>query len=158
MERNEDVDIMARVKSYLDAIPKPYQNHEYSDICNLVESYVKKYCKHEVTCDSVDIDLEQSKTIYYCETCLKTFTMDEIYKEILSEINYSRNVCDMFLFYKERLCKIENVRRSGGVIEFDCSYEDKSVQTQKTHCFGLAVLAGCRFEGNVLWLAKQKTT
>jgi hypothetical protein len=156
MEGKEDVNIMARVKSYLEAIPKQYQNRDYSEINKRVDAYVKHYCNHDVTCDSVDIDMERSKTIYYCETCLRTFTIDEIYKEISSEINYSRNVCDMFLFYKERLFKIENVRRVSGVIELDCSYEEENLQTHKTHSLGISVLAGCRFEGNVLWLAKQK--
>lgn len=156
MEGKEDVNIMARVKSYLEAIPKQYQNRDYSEINKRVDAYVKHYCKHDVACDSVDIDMERSKTIYYCETCLRTFTIDEIYKEISSEINYSRNVCDMFLFYKERLFKIENVRRVSGVIELDCSYEEENLQTHKTHSLGISVLAGCRFEGNVLWLAKQK--
>lgn len=156
MEGKEDVNIMARVKSYLEAIPKQYQNRDYSEINKRVVAYVKHYCKHDVACDSVDIDMERSKTIYYCETCLRTFTIDEIYKEISSEINYSRNVCDMFLFYKERLFKIENVRRVSGVIELDCSYEEENLQTHKTYSLGISVLAGCRFEGNVLWLAKQK--
>jgi hypothetical protein len=156
MEGKEDVNIMARVKSYLEAIPKQYQNRDYSEINKRVDAYVKHYCNHDVTCDSVDIDMERSKTIYYCEICLRTFTIDEIYKEISSEINYSRNVCDMFLFYKERLFKIENVRRVSGVIELDCSYEEENLQTHKTHSLGISVLAGCRFEGNVLWLAKQK--
>jgi hypothetical protein len=156
MEGKEDVNIMARVKSYLEAIPKQYQNRDYSEINKRVDAYVKHYCNHDVTCDSVDIDMERSKTIYYCETCLRTFTIDEIYKEISSEINYSRNVCDMFLFYKEQLFKIENVRRVSGVIELDCSYEEENLQTHKTYSLGISVLAGCRFEGNVLWLAKQK--
>lgn len=156
MEGKDDVNIMARVKSYLEAIPTQYQNRDYSEINKRVAAYVKHYCKHDVACDSVDIDLERSKTIYYCETCLRTFTIDQIYKEISSEINYSRNVCDMFLFYKERLFKIETVRRVACVIEFDCSHGEDNVQTQKTHSLGLSVLAGCRFEGNVLWLAKQK--
>ena len=156
MEGKEDVNIMARVKSYLEAIPKQYQNRDYSEINKRVDAYVKQYCRHDVTRDSVDIEMERSKTIYYCETCLRTFTIDEIYKEISSEINYSRNVCDMFLFYKERLFKIENVRRVSGVIELDCSYEEENLQTHKTHSLGISVLAGCRFEGNVLWLAKQK--
>jgi hypothetical protein len=156
MEGKEDVNIMARVKSYLEAIPKQYQNRDYSEINKRVDAYVKHYCKHDVARDSVDIDMERSKTIYYCETCLRTFTIDEIYKEISSEINYSRNVCDMFLFYKERLFKIENVRRVSGVIELDCSHGEDNVQTHKTYSLGISVLAGCRFEGNVLWLAKQK--
>jgi hypothetical protein len=151
----EDVSIMARVKSYLDAIPLNYQNQDYKEICNRVNSYIKYRCQHEVQCDSVDIDYERSKTVYYCEICLKTFHLDEIYKEMSKEVNYSRNIYDVFLFYKERLYKIEEVRRIRERLELDCSYDEENQQFYVTHSFGLSKLAGYRFEGNVFWLNKE---
>lgn len=154
MESNDDIDIMTRVKSYLDAIPSQLQNKEYCDIVVNVDKYIAKYCRHNVICDSIDIDVEYSKTIYYCEKCLKTFDIDDIFREISAEINYARNICDMFIFYNERLMKILDVSIMWGKITFNCSYGTDNIHAYDSVTLGINVLAGCRFEGNVLWLCK----
>ena len=73
MENGEDVDIMVRVKSYLDAIPEKAQKDSYRVIFRLVETYLIVNCKHNIVEDSIDVDVEKSKTIHYCEKCLLTF-------------------------------------------------------------------------------------
>ena len=157
MESKEDLDIMTRVKSYLDAIPRQFQNEEYCEISRRVDEYVIKYCKHDVVCDSIDIDVECSRTIYYCDKCLKTFSIEEIYKDIVKEVNYIKNDADLFLFYNETLMKILHVNMASSNIKFNCSFEQDGVLNYKTISLGINELAGCRFEGNVLWLAKQKS-
>jgi hypothetical protein len=70
---NESVDVMVRAKSYLDGIPVLLQDSEYREILNLINKYILKNCNHKVIEDTIDITLDESKTIYYCEKCLHCF-------------------------------------------------------------------------------------
>jgi hypothetical protein len=69
----ESVEIMVRAKNYLDGLPQQIQNAEYKKIVDLVNSYIDQFCKHNILKDSIDLGPETSKTIFYCETCYKTF-------------------------------------------------------------------------------------
>ena len=70
---NLDIDLLVRAKTYLDAMPSSLQSEEYRNIVALVNAYIEKNCSHNIVSDSIDVCYEQSKTIYYCELCLKTF-------------------------------------------------------------------------------------
>jgi hypothetical protein len=39
----------------------------------LVNSYLRKYCKHNIVSYMIDIRDIRNKTIYYCEHCALTF-------------------------------------------------------------------------------------
>jgi hypothetical protein len=69
----ESVEIVVRAKTYLDGLPKQIQNAEYIKIVDLVNSYIDTFCKHNIIQDTIDLGPETSKTIFYCETCYKTF-------------------------------------------------------------------------------------
>ena len=72
----ESVILMVHAKVHLDFLSPNYQNPEYSKILDLVNQYLQKYCQHRIVTDTIDIDLDHSKTIHYCELCEQTF--DEI--------------------------------------------------------------------------------
>lgn len=68
------IDLMMRAKSNLEGIPpncsKP---EEYDTILAMIIDYIDKNCKHHIVRDSIDINCDESRTIYYCEYCSKTF-------------------------------------------------------------------------------------
>lgn len=68
-----DIEIMAKVKSYLELYPEKLRNVEYTNIANAVSSYLETKCAHNIVMDSIDINPDCSKTIYYCEKCYKSF-------------------------------------------------------------------------------------
>jgi len=70
---NESVDMIVRAKSYLDGIPVSLQDSEYKEILNLINKYILKNCNHNIIEDTIDITLDKSKTIYYCEKCMLCF-------------------------------------------------------------------------------------
>ena len=72
-QTNETIDVMVRAKSYLDGIPVLLQDSEYKEILNLVNKYILKNCNHNIIEDTIDITLDKSKTIYYCEKCMLCF-------------------------------------------------------------------------------------
>jgi len=72
-QKNESIEMMVRAKSYLDGIPTPLQDSEYKEILNLINKYILKNCNHNIIEDTIDITLDKSKTIYYCEKCMLCF-------------------------------------------------------------------------------------
>jgi hypothetical protein len=68
-----DVEIMAKVKSYLELYPEKLRNSEYKDIVRGVSEYLENKCAHKVVMDWIDITPDSSQTIYYCEKCYKSF-------------------------------------------------------------------------------------
>jgi len=70
---NEDIDHMMRAKSNLESLPNELKNEEYKMILNLMKQYIEKNCKHHIICDSIDLNYDESRTIYYCLDCMKTF-------------------------------------------------------------------------------------
>jgi hypothetical protein len=68
-----DIEIMAKVKSYLELYPEKLRTAEYINIAIAVASYLETKCVHNIIIDSIDITPDSSQTIYYCEKCYKTF-------------------------------------------------------------------------------------
>jgi RNase P subunit RPR2 len=63
---------LCRAKSILENI-MPSSKKEIVEIYEKISSYIDKNCKHVLIRDSIDISLDTSKTIVYCEICLQTF-------------------------------------------------------------------------------------
>lgn len=70
---NEDIDHMMKAKSNLESLPNELKNDEYKMILSLIKQYIEKNCKHHIICDSIDLNYDESRTIYYCLDCMKTF-------------------------------------------------------------------------------------
>jgi hypothetical protein len=67
-----DIEMLCRAKTYLDSLPLVSQSPDYKKIVDLVNSYIEKNCKHHIVDDNIDVGYEESRTIRYCELCLKT--------------------------------------------------------------------------------------
>jgi hypothetical protein len=71
---HNDIDILLQVKRLLEELPEKEQKPEYTTVVKLVNDYITKRCNHYVVTDTIDIDPDRSKTIYYCEYCYTTFS------------------------------------------------------------------------------------
>jgi len=68
------IHLMMRAKSNLEGIPQNCpKTEEYDTILAMITDYIDKNCKHLIVSDSIDISCDESRTIYYCEYCSKTF-------------------------------------------------------------------------------------
>ena len=67
-----DVEIMTYVKMWVDKLPAEYQNEDFKHIHALVQTYLKTYCAHDVVQDEIDINPDESQTIFYCNKCFCT--------------------------------------------------------------------------------------
>lgn len=85
-ETTDDIDLMIRINKLL--IGSSFllenlqnMNEEKSEekkekikkIKSLVGDYLTEYCEHSIINDFIDIDLDRSKYIRYCEKCELTF-------------------------------------------------------------------------------------
>ena len=68
------VDRMVLAKGNLDAVSLDSVNAEYIAIQTAISRYIKKYCRHNIIRDNVDLTLNKSVAIFYCEHCFECFT------------------------------------------------------------------------------------
>ena len=71
---HDDLEMMVEVKTVLERLDTKLQKPAYKTILDLVNSYITNRCNHYIITDSIDIDPDRSKVIYYCEICFQTFT------------------------------------------------------------------------------------
>ena len=67
-----EIEELCRAKSILENV-MPSSKSEIVEIYEKICSYIDKNCKHVLIRDSIDISLDTTKTIVYCEICLQTF-------------------------------------------------------------------------------------
>ena len=73
------IDILVCVKNRLETIPLSHDNidffnslqekEEYIFIIENIKQYLRKYCKHNMVEDLIDITPDKSVKIYYCSKC-----------------------------------------------------------------------------------------
>ena len=68
-----DIDMMSRSIRLLRYVPYENQNDDYKCILHMVRKYLLTYCNHEIYIDEIDVDVDQTKTIKYCDKCGLTF-------------------------------------------------------------------------------------
>ncbi len=67
-----DIEVLARVLALLETIEPTNCNDEYNHIRTLTALYLKQHCTHIMITDYIDTDIDQCKTIKYCEKCWMT--------------------------------------------------------------------------------------
>ena len=65
--------ILNRTREYLKQIPKELHSSEYFLLMDKITETIRNHCSHSVVRDLIDIDPDQSQTIFYCEKCFTTF-------------------------------------------------------------------------------------
>jgi|TARA_Y100000389_G_scaffold199366_2_gene237610 hypothetical protein len=73
MTNKENVLLLVNAKQILNNISEKKQDQEYIDILQKINEYIDKYCDHSKIYDYIDIDVEYSQRICYCEYCYTTF-------------------------------------------------------------------------------------
>jgi len=67
---NCTIEHLIQIKSLLISCEK---NDEIDDIIKKVDSFLIKYCEHNIIDDTIDIDQDKSTSIRYCDKCFITF-------------------------------------------------------------------------------------
>jgi hypothetical protein len=68
-----NISIMLSAKLILERIPKEQQDFDYKQIHCKVKQYLANHCQHTIVRDDIDVGIEESMTIYYCEKCETVF-------------------------------------------------------------------------------------
>lgn len=72
---NEDaINRMILAKGNLDAVPLDTVDAEYIAIQTAISKYIRTHCRHNIVSDNVDVTLNKSASILYCEHCFECFT------------------------------------------------------------------------------------
>jgi hypothetical protein len=66
----DDIITITKIKQILDNQTLFSKNQDYLHIYNSIKDYCKKYCKHNIITDTIDITPDRSQTIRYCSICL----------------------------------------------------------------------------------------
>lgn len=70
---NKMVFNMIKSKELLLKIKLSETNENYKKILSYIDNFIFENCKHKIVDDYIDIDLDRSKLIYYCEKCGLSF-------------------------------------------------------------------------------------
>jgi len=73
IDQQYDIELLVRAKTYLDSFPVRLQSPDYKKIVDMVNEYIHRNCKHRIVDDSIDVSLDESRSIRYCELCFKNF-------------------------------------------------------------------------------------
>lgn len=69
----EELNIILDINTVLDKIPVIEQSKDYQKIVQMIHNYLNNNCKHNLVYDYIDIDLDRTKHICYCNKCFITF-------------------------------------------------------------------------------------
>ena len=70
---NEDTYAMVIALEALERVDISKRPGLYRQIHQYMRSYLRQYCEHNIVTDLIDIDLDRSEIIRYCEYCNLTF-------------------------------------------------------------------------------------
>ncbi len=68
----DDIIAIVKLKQILDNQHQFMKNQDYLHIYNSIKDYCKKYCKHNIITDTIDITPDRSQNIRYCSICFLT--------------------------------------------------------------------------------------
>jgi len=68
-----EIDAMLQIKHILTDMKDKTPCPRIEQILTLVDDYIHQQCVHSIVTDMIDVDVEKSVTIRYCENCMKTF-------------------------------------------------------------------------------------
>jgi len=71
-----ELDTLIHAKQVLDNIPCGCRTVEYVNICFEINCVIHRRCQHNIIFDEVDVDVEKSESICYCDKCYFTFNID----------------------------------------------------------------------------------
>lgn len=82
-----ELDALIQAKETLSCIPRDKQSVEYESINFKINCIIHKKCNHEIIFDHIDLDIDKSDTICYCNNCYLTFSIHFFKDYILSSLS-----------------------------------------------------------------------
>ena len=73
-EPTQEIICMIDAKNSLQRLDNELRFPEYVNICRQIETYLKKYCVHDIVEDEIDLTPDTSMRIKYCNICMCDFT------------------------------------------------------------------------------------
>ncbi len=68
------VETMIRSHNLFTTIPDECKNDEFKVIEKGIQDYIKKYCRHNIVNDYIDVEVDKGKHIKYCDICYTDFS------------------------------------------------------------------------------------
>ena len=85
-----ELDLLIVVKNTLSNIHIDYQSVEYENIVFNIDCAIHRRCEHNIINDTIDIDVEKTQNICYCDKCYITFTITFFRDYLLYSLNQDK--------------------------------------------------------------------
>ena len=69
----DKIAMMTSAKHSLERVLLKNRDAGYANIVSIIDNYIQTNCSHTIVRDLIDIDLERSQTIFYCQQCYTEF-------------------------------------------------------------------------------------
>ena len=143
------------LKSYeiLTNIPMDQRSDKYRGITRFHEFKIHENCNHNIIEDSIDIDVDYSKTIYYCDTCRLTFNIEFFYNYFTVNLQEAhKNLWR--LNYDTKQYTLLDYSMSNGEIILTIYKPSSDIDTSYKHIISVYLkdLFYCHIENNILYI------
>ena len=85
-----ELDLLVVAKNTLSNIHIDLQSVEYENIIFDINCAIHRKCEHNIINDTIDIDVEKTQNIYYCDKCYITFTTSFIKDYLLKYLDQNK--------------------------------------------------------------------
>ena len=135
----------------LSEVPSDQRSDRYRMIMRFLEFKIHENCNHEIVEDSIDINVEYSRTIHYCDTCKLSFNIDFFYSYFITNLKYGhRNLWR--LDYKTKQYNLLNYSLANNkiILTIYDPNPDIDISSRRDIPLYLKDLFSCRIENNIL--------
>ncbi len=147
MESNE-LDTLITVRNTLSNIPINRQSVEYMNICFEIDAILYKRCEHKILFDTIDIDIEHSKHIWYCDKCFLTFNV-EFFRDFLLFTLDEKKRDQWKVITNKGIFDIYDIYVLNNQLCFQiCCYHDFN----ECHKYNLQEILNCRADDSIVYI------
>lgn len=147
MELNE-LDTLITVRNTLSNIPVNRQSVEYMNICFEINTILYKRCDHNIIFDTIDVNVEQSKPICYCDKCFLTLNVEFFRDFLLYSLNETKR--DQWkVITGKGIFDIYDIYVSNNQLCFQIGVY---VNFNECHKYNLQEILNCRADDTIVYL------
>ena len=85
-----ELDLLIVAKNALSNKLIDYQTVEYENIVFNIDCAIHRRCEHNIINDTIDIDVEKTQNVCYCDKCYLTFTITFFRDYLLCSLNQDK--------------------------------------------------------------------
>lgn len=138
-----DIDIFVKISDLLSTVSSKCVS--IATLKQQVSCVLHNNCIHEIIEDMIDVDVDKSHIIYYCNNCFLTFDINYIYNYIIFSLT-AFDKDKWLILYNKEYYKLLSVRVQNNNLKFSIILKEDLVDI----CFSLHQLFRCKVLSNIV--------